>query len=119
MKKKKFSQEFSQNIVDYYYKSGKSVCQVSEETGIALSTLNRWISNTKKSGKKIEHRRQKEHSTNNKDEEIAILKKKLKDTQDALIILKKAIRILNNWPKLIKGMNSFKIKNLAEVKKFK
>ena len=51
MKKKKFSQEFRQNIVDYYYKSGKSVCQVSEETGIALSTLNRWISNTKKKWK--------------------------------------------------------------------
>ena len=41
MEKKKFTQEFKQDTIDYYHSSGKSIREVSEEIGIGSSTLSR------------------------------------------------------------------------------
>ena len=68
---------------------------MSEEIGIGSSTLSRWLSNARKNDGKIEHRGSGNYSSE-KDKEIARLKKELKDTQDALTILKKAMGILGN-----------------------
>ena len=95
MEKKKFTQEFKQDTIDYYHSSGKSIREVSEEIGIGSSTLSRWLSDTRKNEGKIEHRGSGNYSSE-KDKEIARLKKELKDTQDALTILKKAMGILGN-----------------------
>lgn len=95
MEKKKFTQEFKQDTIDYYHSSGKSIREVSEEIGIGSSTLSRWLSDARKNEGKIEHRGSGNYSSD-KDKEIARLKKELKDTQDALTILKKAMGILGN-----------------------
>lgn len=68
---------------------------MSEEIGIGSSTLSRWLSDARKNDGKIEHRGSGNYSSE-KDKEIARLKKELKDTQDALTILKKAMGILGN-----------------------
>ena len=56
--------------------------------GIGKSTLDAWISRAKKNHDKIEMRGAANYASD-KDKEIAKLKKELKDTQDALEILKK------------------------------
>ena len=63
--------------------------------GIGKSTLDAWISRVKKNDGKIEMRGAGNYASD-KDKEIAKLKKELKDTQDALEILKKAMGILSN-----------------------
>lgn len=68
---------------------------MSEEIGIGSSTLSRWLSDARKNDGKIEHRGSGNYNSD-KDKEIARLKKELKDTQDALTILKKAMGILGN-----------------------
>ena len=68
---------------------------MSEKIGIGSSTLSRWLSDARKNEGKIEHRGSGNYSSE-KDKEIARLKKELKDTQDALTILKKAMDILGN-----------------------
>ena len=97
MKKSKFTQEFKEDTVKYYHSSGKSVREVADEMGIGKSTLDAWISRakTKKNDGKIEMRGAENYASD-KDKEIAKLKKELKDTQDALEILKKAMGILSN-----------------------
>ena len=95
MEKKKFTQEFKQDTIDYYHSSGKSIRDVSEEIGIGSSTLSRWLSDARKNDGKIEHRGSGNYNSD-KDKEIARLKKELKDTQDALTILKNAMGILGN-----------------------
>ena len=91
--KKKFTQEYKEETVKYYEESGKSVKTVSQEMGIGNSTLARWVSKYKKNSGKIESRGSGNHSSN-KDKEISRLRKELKDTEDALMILKKAMGIL-------------------------
>ena len=91
MEKKKFTQEFKQDTIDYYHSSGKSIREVSEEIGIGSSTLSRWLSDARKNDGKGSG-----NYSSDKDKEIARLKKELKDTQDALTILKKAMGILGN-----------------------
>ena len=95
MKKSKFTQEFKEDTVKYYHSSGKSVREVADEMGIGKSTLDAWISRAKKNDGKIEMRGAENYASD-KDKEIAKLKKELKDTQDALEILKKAMGILSN-----------------------
>ena len=56
MEKKKFTQEFKQDTIDYYHSLGKSIREVSEEIGIGSSTLSRWLSDARKNDGKIEHR---------------------------------------------------------------
>ena len=91
MEKKKFTQEFKQDTIDYYHSSGKSIREVSEEIGIGSSTLSRWLSDARKNDGKSSG-----NYSSDKDKEITRLKKELKDTQDALTILKKAMGILGN-----------------------
>lgn len=95
MEKRKFTQEFKQEAVDYYHSSGKSVEIVSEEMGIGKSTLSKWITNARKNEGKVEHRGSGNKSSD-ENKEIARLKKELKDAHDALAILKKAMGILGS-----------------------
>lgn len=92
---KKFSAEFKQDAVNYYHTSGKPLDQVAKELGVGLSTLGKWIHAAKAHDGVVPHRGSGNYSSD-AEKENARLRKELRDSQDALEILKKAISILNN-----------------------
>ncbi len=94
-KKKRFTQEFKENAVDYYKTSGKSVREVSEELGVGKSTLDKWIQISRENNGKVIQRGSGNYASD-EAKENARLRKELKDTKDALEILKKALSILND-----------------------
>lgn len=93
--KKKFSAEFKQDAVEYYHSSGKSLEQVAGDLKVSKSALSKWVSSAQANSGTVNHRGSGNHSSD-AEKEIARLKKELKDSKDALDILKKAISILNN-----------------------
>lgn len=92
---KHYDVEFKQDAVNYYYSSGKSMEQVAEDLKVSKSTISKWITNAKKNDGVVEHRGSGNYSSD-AEKEIARLKKELRDSKDALEILKKAIGILND-----------------------
>ena len=92
--KKQYSAEFKQDAVNYYYSSGKSIKEAAEDLKISTTGLNSWIQNAKKNDGVVNHRGSGNYSSD-AEKEIARLKKELRDKEDALEILKKAIGILN------------------------
>lgn len=93
-RKKHFSEEFKQDAVNYYYSSGKSMKDTSSDLKISQSSLNNWVQNAKSNDGIVDHRGSGNYSSD-AEKEIARLKKELRDKEDALDILKKAIGILN------------------------
>lgn len=93
--KKYYSEEFKQDAVNYYYSSGKSMKAAADDLKISQSGLNNWIQSAKSNEGLVEHRGSGNYSSD-AEKEIARLKKELRDKNDALDILKKAIGILNN-----------------------
>lgn len=89
-----FTAEFKQDAVEYYYSSGKSIKDAADDLKVSQSSLNNWVQNAKKNGGIVEHRGSGNYSSD-AEKEIARLKKQLRDKEDALQILKKAINILN------------------------
>ena len=92
-KKKQFDQEFKQNAVNYCLTHPElSRAQCAKSSGIGNSTLSRW----KREAKANNNQATFTGSGHLTDSELEIrrLKRELKDTQDALEILKKAISIL-------------------------
>jgi len=92
--KKQYSAEFKQDAVNYYRKSGKSIKEAAEDLQISRSSLNNWIQNVKQHNGTIDSRGSGNYSSDSQ-KEIARLKRELKNKEDALEILKKAIGILN------------------------
>ena len=94
MTKPVFDDEFKQGVVDYANQHPEeSKVSIAKSFGIADSTINKWIKDANKNGNKIESRGSGNFSSD-EAKEIARLRKELKDTQDALEVLKKAIGIL-------------------------
>lgn len=93
--KKQYSAEFKQDAVDHYHSSGKSLEQVAGDLKVSKSALSKWVTSTKTNDGTVNHRGSGNYSSD-AEKEIARLKKELKDSKDALDILKKAISILNN-----------------------
>lgn len=93
--RRQFNAEFKQDAVNYYYSSGKTLEQVADELKIGKSTLSKWVNSAKNNDGSVPHRGS---GNNSSDEamEIARLNKELRDTKDALEILKKAMGILSN-----------------------
>lgn len=94
-KQKQYSAEFKQDAVDYYHSSGKSMEKVADDLKVCKSSLSKWVTNAKINTGTVNHRGSGNYSSD-AEKEIAQLKKELKDSKDALDILKKAISILNN-----------------------
>lgn len=92
---KHFSAEFKQDAVNHYFSSGKSIEQVAKELKIGNSTLNNWIRLAKSNEGVVNHRGSGNFSSDS-EKEIARLTKELRDSRDAIEILKKAIGILND-----------------------
>lgn len=94
-KKHQFSAEFKQDAVDYYQTSGKTIEQCANDLRIGKSTLGKWLREAKANNGNASHRGSGNYSSD-AEKEIARLKKELKDKDDALEILKKAIGILRD-----------------------
>lgn len=94
MTKPVFNDEFKQGVVDYVLQHPEeSKLSVAKKFGIADSTIHKWMKDAKNNDNKIESRGSGNFASD-EAKEIARLKKELKDTQDALEVLKKAIGIL-------------------------
>lgn len=93
-RKKQLSAEFKQDSVNYYYSSGKSIEDAAKDLQIGKSTLSKWIADAKRNNGVVQHRGSGNYSSD-AEKEIARLKKELRDSQDALDILKKAMGILS------------------------
>ncbi len=90
---KQYSKQFKLDAVQYYQDHedlGLQGC--ASNLGISQQTLSRWKKELKNTGD-IESRGSGNYSSE-EEKEIAKLKRELRDTQDALDVLKKAISIL-------------------------
>jgi len=92
---KHFNAEFKQDAVNYYHTSGKSLVKASDDLKIGQSTLAKWVADAKKNNGVVQHRGSGNYSSD-AEKEIARLKKELRNSEDALDILKKAMGILSN-----------------------
>ena len=91
MTKPVFDDDFKQGVVNYVLEHpDESKLSVAKRFGIADSTVHKWLKDASKNNQEI-HSRGSGNFSSDEAKEIARLKKELKDTQDALEILKKAI----------------------------
>jgi len=93
--RKQFNEQFKQDAVNYYYSSGKTLEKAAADLKVGKSSLGKWLAAAKKNDGIVQHRGSGNHASD-ADKEIARLKKELRDSQDALEILKKAVGILSN-----------------------
>ena len=90
---KSHNREFKENAIKYYQEhQDLGVLGCAKKLGIGQSTLSRWLSEVKKAGE-VQYRGSGNYSSDDK-KEIARLKRQLRDAEDALDVLKKAISIL-------------------------
>lgn len=96
MNKQTFTNEFKQGVVKYVLDHpDESKLSIAKQFGIADSTVHKWLKEANDNNGTINSRGSGNYSSD-EAKEIARLKKELKDTQDALDVLKKAIGILGN-----------------------
>ena len=93
-KQKQYTQEFKQDAVNYRNEHPElSLEACSKNLGVSHSALRRWLEAQNEDGKVV--MRGSGNYSSDDAKEIARLKKELKDTKDALEILKKAMGILS------------------------
>ena len=93
-KSKQHDKQFKQNAVQYVKEHPDlSLEECAKNLGIGLSTLSRWRQQFEANDGDIPVRGSGNYSAD-EQKEIARLKRELRDTQDALDVLKKAISIL-------------------------
>ena len=86
-------QQFKENAVRYYAEhKDLGVRGCAKNLGVGHSTLSKWVRQMKKTGT-VEVRGSGNYASD-EQKEIARLKRELRDTKDALDVLKKAISIL-------------------------
>ena len=86
-------QQFKQDAVTYYQEHKElGVRGCASNLGVGYSTLTKWIKELRESGT-LSFRGSGNYDSDDK-KEIARLKRELRDTQDALDVLKKAIGIV-------------------------
>lgn len=94
--KRTFTQEFKEDAVRYRKDHPElSLQKAASNLGISVSALRRWIGSTDADTGTVETRGSGNYA-NDEAKEIARLKRELRDKEDALEILKKAIGILGN-----------------------
>lgn len=88
------NKEFKENAVRYVAEHPDlTIEECSKNLGISLTTLNRWRTQYASNDGDIPHRGSGNYASD-EQKEIARLKRELRDAQDALDVLKKAIGIL-------------------------
>jgi transposase len=94
MAKSQHDKEFKQNAVKYVQEHPDLTKeQCAKNLGIGLSTLSRWEHLYRENGGDVPTRGSGNYASD-EQKEIARLKRELRDAQDALDVLKKAISIL-------------------------
>ncbi len=92
---KQYDKQFKLDAVQYYQDhKDLGLVGCASNLGISQQSLSRWKKELKDSGD-IECRGSGNYSSD-EEKEIARLKRELRDTRDALDVLKKAIGILGN-----------------------
>lgn len=95
-RKKQHSKQFKLDAVQYRMEHPDlSQVECARNLGIGTSTLSRWESQYRDNSGDIPTRGSDNYSSD-EQKEIARLKRELRDAQDALDVLKKAIGILGN-----------------------
>lgn len=93
VEKPHFTDEFKEEVIKYALAhADESRTSIMKKFGIPQSTYYKWLRQYSKNGE-IQNRGSGNHSSE-EAKEIARLKKELRDTQDALEVLKKAIGIV-------------------------
>ena len=93
---KQFDQKFKEDAVQYYLSHKElGLRRCAENLGISRNALRNWSSAAKENDGTVPVRGSGNYASD-EAKENARLKKELRDTQDALEILKKAIGILGN-----------------------
>ena len=93
---KQHSQQFKQDAVKYVQEHPDlTLAECARNLGIGLSTLSRWRQQYDAKDGTVPTRGSGNYASD-EQKEIARLKRELRDTQDALEVLKKAISILGN-----------------------
>lgn len=94
MAKHSYDKDFKEGVIKYVLDHpDESYVSVGKRFGVHDTTVGGWIKDFKKNNSEVVIRGSGNYSSD-EAKEIARLKKELKDTQDALEILKKAIGIL-------------------------
>ena len=94
MTKPVFTDEFKQGVVQYVINHpDESKVSIAKRFGVADSIIHKWMKDSAKNNGTIVSRGSANFSSD-EAKEIARLRKELKDTQDALDVLKKASGIL-------------------------
>lgn len=94
MTKREYTKQFKEDALAYVHDhSDLSVSACARNLGISSSTLHGWLKVSEERG---EVHRGSGNYASDEAKENARLKKELRDTRDALEILKKAISILGN-----------------------
>lgn len=95
MTKPTFTDEFKQGVVDYVLEHPEeSKVSIARRFGVADSTIHKWVKVANQNENNQIDSRGSGNFSSDEAKEIARLRKELKDTQDALDVLKKAIGIL-------------------------
>ena len=93
---KQHSQQFKQDAVKYVQEHPDlTLAECARNLGIGLSTQSRWRQQYAANDGTVPARGSGNYASD-EQKEIARLKRELRDTQDALDVLKKAISILGN-----------------------
>ena len=91
---KRYTQQFKEDAVRYYQDHPElALRQAAVNLGISASALKKWNSVAKASGGEVNTRGSGNYASD-EAKEIARLKRELRDKEDALEVLKKAISIL-------------------------
>ena len=89
-----YNQKFKEDAVVYYNDHNDlGLSGWAKNLGVSKSALGKWVTAAKEQGGKVPTRGAGNYSSD-EAKEIARLKKELRDAQDALDVLKKAINIL-------------------------
>ena len=92
---KQYDKEFKENAVTYYKEHDElNIKKCSENLGIAPSTLGHWIKKAEANNGKVPTRGSGNFASDEAKED-ARLKKELRDTKDALDILKRSLISIN------------------------
>jgi len=95
-KKRIFTQEFKEDAVRYRLDHPElTLKKVAANLGVSLSALRRWIDIAKESDGAVKTRGSGNYASE-EAKEIARLKRELRNKEDALEVLKKAISILGD-----------------------
>lgn len=94
--KRIFTQEFKEDAVRYRLAHPElSLQKAGSNLGVSMSALRRWVAAANQANGTVETRGSGNYASE-EAKEIARLKRELRDKEDALEVLKKAISILGN-----------------------